>query len=50
MCNILLNMSIKNEDVLNNMPPQMGLFGLFFAFMNRLQAAGDSFYEGLSRK
>lgn len=43
-------MSIKNEDVLNNMPPQMGLFGLFFAFMNRLQAAGDSFYEEITSK
>lgn len=43
-------MRIKNEDVLNNMPPQMGLFGLFFAFMNRLQAAGDSFYEEITSK
>lgn len=43
-------MSIKNEDLLNNMPPQMGLFGLLFAFMNRLQAAGDSFYEEITSK
>ncbi len=43
-------MAIKNEDVLNIMPPQMGLFGLLFAFMNRLQAAGDSFYEEITCK
>lgn len=43
-------MSIKNEDVLNNMPPQMGLFGLLFALINRLQAAGDSFYEEITSK
>ncbi|MCQ2586368.1 MAG: hypothetical protein MJ185_12335 [Treponema sp.] len=43
-------MGIKNEDVLNVMPPQMGLFGLLFAFMNRLQAAGDAFYEEITCK
>lgn len=43
-------MSIKNEDVLNIMPPQFALFGLLFAFMNRLQAAGDSFYEEITVK
>lgn len=43
-------MSIKNEEVLNIMPPQFALFGLLFAFMNRLQAAGDSFYEEITVK
>ena len=43
-------MGIKNEDVLNIMPPQRGLFGLLFAFMNRLQAAGDSFYDEITCK
>lgn len=43
-------MSIKNDDVLNHMPPQMGLLGLLFAFMNQLQAAGDSFYEEITSK
>lgn len=43
-------MSIKNEDVLNIMPPRFALFGLLFAFMNRLQAAGDSFYEEITVK
>lgn len=43
-------MGLKNEDVLNVMPPQMGLFGLLFAFMNRLQAAGDAFYEEITCK
>ena len=32
------------------MPPQFGLFGLLFAFMNRLQAAGDSFYDEITCK
>ncbi len=43
-------MSIKNEDILNMMPPQFGLFGLLFAFMNRLQAAGDAFYDEITCK
>lgn len=43
-------MSIKNEEVLNIMPPQFALLGLLFAFMNRLQAAGDSFYEEITVK
>lgn len=43
-------MIIKNKDVLDIMPPQMGLFGLLFAFMNRLQAAGDAFYEEITCK
>lgn len=43
-------MGIKTEDVLKVMSPQMGLFGLLFAFMNRLQAAGDAFYEEITVK
>ena len=43
-------MQIKNEDVLEMMPPKFALFGLLFAFMNRLQAAGDSFYEEITCK
>lgn len=43
-------MSITNDEVLNIMPPQYGLFGLLFAFMNRLQATGDSFYEEITCK
>ncbi len=43
-------MRITTDDVLNVMPPQMGLFGLLFAFMNRLQAAGDAFYEEITCK
>ena len=43
-------MQIANDQVLGMMPPQFGLFGLLFAFMNRLQAAGDSFYEEITCK
>ena len=43
-------MQITNDKILNMMPPQFGLFGLLFAFMNRLQAAGDSFYEEITCK
>ncbi len=43
-------MQVTNDQILNMMPPQFGLFGLLFAFMNRLQAAGDSFYEEISCK
>lgn len=43
-------MVISNNEVLNIMPPQYGLFGLLFAFMNRLQATGDSFYEEITCK
>ena len=43
-------MSITNAQVLNIMPPQYGLFGLLFAFMNRLQVTGDSFYEEITCK
>ncbi len=43
-------MKVKNADVLSVMPPQYGLFGLLFAFMNRLQTVGDSFYEEITCK
>ena len=43
-------MQITNDQILDMMPPQFGLFGLLFAFMNRLQAAGDSFYEEITCK
>lgn len=43
-------MSITNEQILEIMPPQNGLFGLLFAFMNRLQAAGDAFYDEITCK
>ena len=43
-------MKVKNEDVLSAMPPQFGLFGLLFAFMNRLQTVGDSFYDEITCK
>jgi len=43
-------MKIRNENVLSAMPPQYGLFGLLFAFMNRLQTVGDSFYEEITCK
>ena len=43
-------MQITNNQILEMMPPQFGLFGLFFAFMNRLQAVGDSFYEEITCK
>lgn len=43
-------MKVKNADVLSVMSPQYGLFGLLFAFMNRLQTVGDSFYEEITCK
>ena len=43
-------MCITTDDVLDVMPPQMGLFGLLLSFMNRLQAAGDAFYEEITCK
>ena len=43
-------MQITNDQILGMMPPQFGLFGLLFAFMNRLQAVGDSFYEEITCK
>jgi len=41
---------VKSTDVLNMMDPRHALFGLFFAFNNRLQAAGDGFYEEITCK
>lgn len=38
------------SDVLHMMDHKYALFGLFFAFHNRLQAAGDSFYEEITCK
>ena len=43
-------MKITNEEVLARMPPEFGLFGLLFAFMNRLQTVGDAFYEEITCK
>ncbi len=37
-------------DVLKMMEHKYALFGLFFAFHNRLQAVGDSFYEEITCK
>ena len=41
---------MKASDVLQMMDHKYALFGLFFAFHNRLQAVGDSFYEAISCK
>lgn len=38
------------SDVLQRMNHKYALFGLFFAFHNRLQAAGDSFYDEITCK
>lgn len=38
------------SDVFKMMDHRHALFGLFFAFHNRLQAAGDSFYEEITCK
>ena len=38
------------SDVLHMIDHKYALFGLFFAFHNRLQAAGDSFYEEITCK
>ena len=43
-------MNVTNADVLQMMPPKYGLFGLLFAFMNRLQAVGDTFYQEITCK
>ena len=43
-------MGIRNEDILKIVPPRMGLFGLLFSFMNRLQSVGDLFYEEITCK
>ncbi len=41
---------MKAEEVIEQMDAKRALFGLFFAFHNRLQAAGDSFYEEITCK
>lgn len=41
---------MKASDVLQIMDHKYALFGLFFAFHNRLQAVGDSFYEEITCK
>ena len=41
---------MNSADVLNMMDSKHALFGLFFAFHNRLQTAGDSFYEEITFK
>ncbi|MBR3988678.1 MAG: MarR family transcriptional regulator [Clostridia bacterium] len=41
---------MNSQDVLNIIDPKHALFGLFFAFSNRLQAAGDGFYEEITTK
>lgn len=38
------------SDVLQMMDHKYALFGLFFAFHNRLQAVGDSFYDEITCK
>ncbi len=41
---------MNSSDVLNMMDPKHALFGLFFAFHNRLQTAGDAFYQEITFK
>lgn len=41
---------MNSLDVLQIMDHKYALFGLFFAFHNRLQAVGDSFYEEITCK
>ena len=41
---------MKATDVLQMIDHKYALFGLFFAFHNRLQAVGDSFYEEITCK
>lgn len=43
-------MLIKSTDVLQMMDHKYALFGLFFAFHNRLQVTGDTFYEEITCK
>lgn len=38
------------SDVVNMMDSKHALFGLFFAFHNRLQTAGDAFYDEITFK
>lgn len=41
---------MNRNELLEGMDIRKALFGLFFAFANRLQAAGDSFYEEITCK
>ena len=41
---------MKSTDALNMMNEKYALFGFFFAFNNRLQTAGDAFYEEITCK
>lgn len=41
---------MNSTDALNMMDAKYALFGFFFAFHNRLQTAGDSFYEEITCK
>lgn len=41
---------MKPHDIVMSMDIKRALFGLFFAFSNRLQAAGDSFYKEITCK
>ena len=41
---------MNSTDVLNMIDPKHALFGMFFAFHNRLQTAGDAFYEEITVK
>ena len=41
---------MNSLDVLNMIDAKHALFGLFFAFNNRLQMAGDAFYEEITCK
>lgn len=40
----------SREELLTSFDTKYALFGLFFAFGNRLQAVGDSFYEEITCK
>ncbi len=41
---------MNSSDVIEMMDAKHALFGLLFAFQNRLQATGDTFYEGITSK
>ena len=41
---------MDSNDVIRQMDARRALFGLFFEFHNRLQAAGDAFYEEITCK
>ena len=41
---------MEPEKIISQMDARRALFGLFFEFHNRLQAAGDAFYEEITCK